>query len=223
MKLHKAVTDALLNGRSIMKLDCPKTPLGLIDLRGYAAPKDIKRVKSRKGNWNSFVHESIRIKKQHLEGVDLSYSDLEACEFFKSSFSHCQFEEVNVKETKFWGCLFDHSIFKKTAFTHAVFQPFRVFFPERRINFNEVRFDHCNLTGVYMEKQGLAHCLFIQSKTTNLHFYRCQFNQVHFTGTVEKLQLSKNKIDLLDLEEAKLSGMNLEEQALDGIRLPDAS
>jgi hypothetical protein len=83
MKLHKAVSNALLHGHPLAKLDCPKTPPGLIDLRGYSAPKDIKRVKSRKGNWNSFVHESISIKKQHFEGVDLSYSDLRLAVFLK--------------------------------------------------------------------------------------------------------------------------------------------
>lgn len=218
--IQEKVTHALLNKKSISKLELARTEAGLIDLRGYSAPKTLSNHVSRKGNKSQYVSEGVRIKNQSFEKTDLSHSDFEMCHFFKCHFRDCVLDKARLREIKFWGCTIENTSLHQTDFGYSSFVTNNILFPERIINLRNLVFDHCNLSEVHLSGQGLQDCHFMDCKTGMFMLNDSRLERVRFTGKVKNLYFDASKIKEVDLREAVLSGIQFKKQKLDGFLFP---
>ncbi len=97
--LGELVTNELKYRGKIAKLDLPKTTDGLIDLRGFSAPKQYTTEKSNSGRDKTYVSEGTRIKKMNFDSIDFSYADFEQCDFFNCGFNRSKFNEARFVAT----------------------------------------------------------------------------------------------------------------------------
>ena len=222
----KSIGDLVINELTykgeFAKLDLPRTTEGLIDLRGFSAPKRYTTGKSNRGIDKTYVSEGIRIKKIRFDTIDLSYSDFEACEFFNCTFDGCKFDEARFFATSNWGCKFHDIRFTKTNFGHSTFQADGIIFKKIADNFKHLTFDRVNFSEVRMHDQFFQDCQFSNCKTGALILSECVLKDMDFTGTVRNLFIKKSrKVEGLDLTNSVVNGLNLENQDLTGFRFPE--
>lgn len=217
----QAITNAFQNKKSISKLNLSNTDDGLVDLRGYSAPKVRYRHLSNKGNESFYVGEGIRIKKQKFENIDFSLADFEMCEFYDCQFIRCKLDHNNFKEVKFRGCSFEDIHFRNSFFNAASFAPSGILFIEKKTNLNNCRFESCNLNRASFYTQGFHNVVIQRGSISGVSLSDCRLDHLNFIGNVKNLYIKSCKANEVDLREAVLTGILFIKQKLDGFLLPE--
>ncbi|HAA17117.1 MAG TPA: hypothetical protein DCE41_37555 [Cytophagales bacterium] len=218
---NDVVVGALKNKGDLLKLGLPMASEGLIDLRGFSAPKEYTTEKTNSGREKTYVSEGIRIKKMRFEGVDFSYADFEGCTFHNCHFKASVFHETRLVNTQYWGCSFQELDFHKTNFGHATFQIEGTLLKRSVENFVRVRFDQANLKEVRMHGQYFGDCQISNCKTDALIFGHCGFEKVAFEGEVKDMTVkASRKVVDFDLTASQLVGFNLQDQGVEGFHFP---
>ena len=220
--LGDSITHALRNKGDLTKIKLSRTSEGLIDLRGFSAPKQYATEKSSSGRDKRYVSEGIGIKNHRFEGIDFSYSDFERCEFFDCSFNRSNFREARFVATNYSACQFHDIEFVKTNFGHSTFKADGVISEKLKENFTRILFDNVNLSEVHMNDQTFENCQFSNCKTGVMILSKCVLANIKFIGTVKNLFIKESrKVDNVDFAKAIVSGLTLEKQSLDGFDFPD--
>ncbi len=220
--VNDLVTYELENKGVLTRLELPETTEGLIDLRGYSAPKKYRTEKSNSGRDKTYVSEGIRIKKMTFEKIDFSYSDFEGCEFLDCNFSKSKFDKARFFATQFWGCRFHDITFSKTNFGHSTFQTGGIILKRIIDNFTHVTFEFANLSEVHVHDQTFQDCKISDSKTGGLLLSKCVFHDLSFSGSVKNLFITNSRqVKKVDFTNAFVIGINLEKQTLNGFHFPE--
>lgn len=218
---YTTIITLLHNGKNLDPQKLDSTNDGLIDLRGFSAPKKYQTEKSNRGNIKRYVSEGIRIKKIDFIGVDFSYSDFERCLFLNCTFQKCTFKSARFWGTEFWGCQFQDMVLERTNLGHSSFTPSGIFLQSEKDSFKNVAFKQVNLSRVHAFRQHFENCQFTDCRTGEFHLNECKIDSMRFSGTVKNLFIKNSKkIVGLDFSDSTLNGFKLEKQALSDFQFP---
>ena len=216
-----SVTALFRKKGNIAELKLPLTKDGLIDLRGYSAPKEYRTELSNSGRRKTYVNEGVRIKKVVFEDVDFSHSDFECCEFFNCGFRSSRFDQARFVATNFWGCEFENIEFVKSNFGYSTFRCDSIIFKRLKNNFKNVIFNNVNFTEVHFHDQRIMSCSFTDCKTGALIFSKCDLKNLKFFGATKDLFIKESRLVAdVDFENSRLSGISLDKQTLKGFYFP---
>ena len=220
--LSEQVIHELKHKGDLTKLDSPKTTQGLIDLRGFSAPKHYTTEKSNSGRDKTYVSEGIAIKKMNFESIDFSNSNFERCEFFNCRFFKSNFNEARFVATNYWSCEFNTIEFIKTNFGQSTFQADGLIFNKLKNNFSDITFEQVNFSDVFAFDQTFRKSHFFSCKTGKLFLNKCTLNGIVFTGTAKDIFIKESrKVENVDFSKAIVSGLSLGKQGLNGFHFPD--
>ena len=210
---------SLKKGRQLSKLVIPTTSDGLIDLRGYSAPKTYKMIKSNSGRLREYVNESIRVRRIDFINADLSYSDLERCVFINCRFEHCKFKFARFFASEFLNGKFINVIIEQANFGYSTFNTGILGIMQD--NFSHVKFINSNFSECHFIKQRFESCYLSDCKTGAMLLNDCDLNDIKFVGNVKNLIIKKSKKVKVDFRETLLIGIQIDQSSLEGFLFPE--